>query len=369
MNRGGAETLLMNLYRHIDRENIQFDFLTCKEGVFDDEIRELGGRIHRIPYIDQAGHAGYLRGLTDYFRRHADYPIVHSHMDRMSGPLLRAARKAGIPIRIAHSHNTRSEGGIAARLYKYYAGLFIGSSATHRFACSNKAAEWLFPVKKKEAVILKNGVDPERFAFSESVRRATRDRLGIAEHSFAIGHVGRFNHQKNHALLLDVFYSLQSRKPDSVLLLAGDGPLRREMEQKANQLGIAAKVKFLGVRSDVDELLQAFDAFVFPSHHEGLPVTLIEAQAAGLSCLVSDTVSEEADLGIGRMTFISNKSPNEYVDTLLQVHPANGRQQASESLAERGYDIKATAEWLQRYYYEQQEVKLEHANRVYANVQ
>ncbi|RIX52636.1 glycosyltransferase family 1 protein [Paenibacillus nanensis] len=370
MNRGGAETLLMNLYRNVDRSLVQFDFLTSKEGVFDDEIRRLGGRVHRIPYIDQAGHRGYRRALRDFFRsRRDEYDIVHAHMDRMSGFVLRAAQLAGVPVRIAHSHNTRSEGSLAARLYKRYAGLYIGISATHRFACSSAAAKWLFPMKKNEAVLLKNGIDPEKFAYSQAVRASVREELGLSESTYAIGHVGRFNAQKNHAQLLEIFGGVQRRIPNSVLLMAGDGPLRQEMERKASELGITEQVRFLGVREDVERLLQAFDAFVFPSHHEGLPVTLVEAQASGLPCYISDAISREADLGLGLVHFLSNRLHDDYIARIAAGRERQSdRSSASLCLAEAGYDIRATARWIQDYYAGQREVRHENVNRIYANV-
>lgn len=366
MNRGGAETLLMNLYRHMDRSKLQFDFLTSKTGEFDGEIKSLGGRVHQIPYINEIGHQGYRRELKQFFLHQKEYGIVHSHMDRMSGLVLRAARKAGVPIRIAHSHNTRSEGGIAARLYKWYAGLYINLCATHRFACSQTAAKWLFSGQENNTVLVKNGVNPEKYCYSPEVREAVRKELDISETKLIVGHVGRFNYQKNHSLLLDIFKSLLSKRPDSVLLMVGDGPLRKEMERKSENMGISEYVRFLGVRSDVERLMQAMDIFVFPSHHEGLPVTLVEAQGVGLPCIVSDAISPESNLGL--VQYISNLSPREYVQKILETEHGRNRAEANQQLVRNGYDIRATARWLQSYYSEQREVKREETNRIYANV-
>ncbi len=165
MNRGGAETLIMNLYRNIDRTKVQFDFLTCKEGVFDSEIHEMGGKIHRIPYVTEVGHSGYVKELDLFFKEHPDYEIVHSHLDKMSGLVLRAAKKAEIPVRIAHSHNTQSEGGIGAKGYKWLVGRYINWNATHMFACSEVAAKWLFGSQAHKASILKNGIECDKFQF------------------------------------------------------------------------------------------------------------------------------------------------------------------------------------------------------------
>nr|WP_232242635.1 glycosyltransferase family 1 protein [Paenibacillus sp. GSMTC-2017] len=368
MNRGGAETLLMNLYRHIDRSKLQFDFLTSKEGVFDEEIISLGGQIHRVPYIDKVGHFGYQRVLREFFDSNNKYDVIHVHMDRMSGLMLRASKNAGVPVRIAHSHNTRSEGGWMARLYKRYASLYIDHSATHRFACSEDAGKWLFKGRNKRVELLKNGVDPIRFTYSDFARNAIRSELSIKDDTLVVGHVGRFNHQKNHTQLLDIFSRLLQVHNNSLLILIGDGPLRIEMEKKAIELNIADKVKFLGVRADVDRLLLAFDKFVFPSHHEGLPVTLIEAQAMGIPCIVSDAISKEADLGLSLMKFVSNRSIEGYVIAITSEQQKNKRMITSSQLESVGYDIRATARWIQEYYFQLLEVDNENRNRLYANV-
>lgn len=235
MNRGGAETLIMNLYRNIDRSKVQFDFLTCKEGVFDEEIVKLGGKVHRISYVTDVGHRGYIKALNTFFSSHPQYKIVHSHMDKMSGLVLRSAKKARVPVRIAHSHNTSSEGGATAKIYKWYAGKSIGTCATHLLACSNAAARWLFADKADTAKILKNGIDCDRFLFRPEIRKQVRKELQIEQEAFVIGHVGRFAYQKNHTYLIDLFAQLTQFRPNSILLLAGEGPLRLEMEKKGKR--------------------------------------------------------------------------------------------------------------------------------------
>jgi len=351
MNRGGAETLLMNLYRNIDHSKVQFDFLTSKPGVFDEEIKEKGGRVHRIPYISEVGHSGYISGLDHFFRENK-YKAVHSHMDKMSGIVLKSAKKAGIPVRIAHSHNTRSEGGTAARLYKWYAGTGINSAATHLVACSEHAARWLFRTRKAQAQILQNGIECDRFRHDPATRADVRHELGISADSFVAGHVGRFVAQKNHAYLIERFAELQSVLGNAILLLAGDGPLRSQMEQKVRELNLTGKVQFLGVRSDVERLLQAFDVFVFPSHHEGLPVTLIEAQGAGLPCIISDHITREVDMGLGLIDFLPLRNPASWVDRIIAVaQKERTRMIPPDALAVQGYDIKRTARWIEDYYY------------------
>jgi len=352
MNRGGAETLIMNLYRNIDRSKVQFDFLTCKEGVFDAEIREMGGTVHRIPYVTDAGHFGYVKALDRFFAAHAGrYRIVHAHMDKMSGLVLRAASRAGVAVRIAHSHNTSSEGGLPAKAYKWFAGRGIARHATHLFACSRKAAEWLFPGRSDQAHVVQNGIDCGRFVFSPSVRKQIRQELGLTDRAFVLGHVGRFNAQKNHTFLLDAFERTARRHPEAALLLIGDGPLRADIERKAAAVGAAGRVRFLGVREDVHRLLQAMDAFVFPSLHEGLPLTLVEAQAAGVPCVVSDAVTSEVDMGLGLIRFVPLGDADRWAAE-IKAHAQRRRftLDTAQALATRGYDIQSRTRWVEHYY-------------------
>ncbi|WP_368657377.1 glycosyltransferase family 1 protein [Metabacillus halosaccharovorans] len=347
MNRGGAETLIMNLYRNIDRSKIQFDFLTCKKGVFDQEILNLGGKIHRIPYITDGGHFHYIKSLKQFFKANHHYKIVHSHMDKMSGFVLKAAKKAGIPVRIAHSHNTQSEGGFAAKIYKDYAGYFISKAATHYMACSKSAAKWLF--KEQKAILIKNGILAEAFLYSEEVRRQTRNILNYNKEHFVIGHIGRFNEQKNHSFLIDIFYELSKVNPNARLLLVGDGTLRTRIESKVKELKLLEKVKFLGVRNDIPNLLQAFDVFLFPSLHEGLPVTLIEAQCSGLPCIISDQITEEVDLGLGLVNFNNIKgSPNSWLVNITKR--SNRKMNILDGIKSNDYDIKIGAKKIEKIY-------------------
>lgn len=351
MNRGGAETLIMNLYRNIDRTKIQFDFLTCKEGVFDAEIIELGGKIHRIPYITDVGHLGYINELNSFFKQNSHYKVIHSHMDKMSGLVLRAAEKANIPNRIAHSHNTSSEGGIPTKIYKWYAGKHIRQNATHLFACSQAASKWLFADRFKESFILKNGIESEKFQFSREVREQMRHELEINNDSYVIGHIGRFNHQKNHLFLLEVFAGLMKKMPNATLILVGEGALKSKIELKIKELRLNNNVKLLGVREDIHSIIQAMDLFVFPSLHEGLPVTLIEAQGAGLPCIISNAITEEVDMGLDLVQFLPLSDQSIWIDQILEEAKRKSPRKIAEfALNEKGYNIKKTAEITQDKY-------------------
>ncbi|WP_339147767.1 MULTISPECIES: glycosyltransferase family 1 protein [unclassified Sutcliffiella] len=352
MNRGGAETLLMNLYRNIDRTKIQFDFLTCKEGVFDKEIQSLGGKVHRIPYITDVGHMGYIKALKQFFKSNLEYKIVHSHMDKMSGLVLKVAKEHNVPTRIAHSHNTSSEGNAIAKLYKWYVGKDILRCATHYMACSEKAAEWLFKTKFQNAQILKNGIEPENFRFISFNRERIRREFGIKDSDFLIGHIGRFNEQKNHNFLIDVFAKIAKVDKNACLLLVGDGVLREQLKKKVRNLKLEEKVIFAGVRSDIPLLLQGMDLFAFPSLHEGLPVTLIEAQSASVPCLISDVITEEVDLGLGLVKYLPIKKHDQWVDaiTTKMSTSTNRVMDCTKILDDSGYNIKNTASWTEGFY-------------------
>jgi glycosyltransferase involved in cell wall biosynthesis len=351
MNRGGAETLLMNIYRNIDRSKIQFDFLTCKEGVFDKEIMQLGGNVYRIPYITDVGHFKYRKTLEDFFNSNLNYKIVHSHLDKMSGLVLQAAKKVRVPVRISHSHNTSSEGSMAAKLYKWYIGQLINQNATNYYACSQVAGEWLFKERAASASILKNGIDLDQFKYSPQTRREIREELHLLENNIVFGHVGRFAHQKNHEFLIDVFAEFCKSDKDSVLLLVGDGPLREKVKKKVFDLKINNKVKFLGVRSDITRILQALDLFIFPSLHEGLPVSLIEAQGAGLPCFISDQISKEVDMGMELVKFLPLDNKNLWIEIIKKKLSIRDRRELNlEPLIQRGYNIKDTASQLEKFY-------------------
>lgn len=351
MNRGGAETFIMNLYRNIDRSRIQFDFLTCKPGVFDKEIEDMGGIIHRIPYISEVGPFKYQILLKEFFFSHPEYKILHSHLDKMSGMVCKAAKKSGVPIRIAHSHNTESEGNRAIKLYKWYSGTHIRKAATHYTACSTKAATWLFGKSSLTANIIKNGVESERFIFSEERRQLIRKKLNLGDDVLVLGHVGRFHVQKNHAFLIEVFGRTVKSFPEARLILVGDGPLRQQMEGLAVRRGVRDKVLFLGVRDDIPDLLTAFDLMLFPSFHEGLPVTIIEAQAAGLPCILSEHITQEVDLGTELIRYARLGDVEEWLTKIRYFAKREFRREIPEStLDAKGYDIRSTAEWMNHFY-------------------
>ena len=347
MGRGGLETMLMNYYRHMDRSKVQFDFLVHRdfEAYYDKEIQSLGGNIYHISRLIP-WRKSYRIELKKFFAEHPEYKIVHVHQDCLSAVALQCAKESGIPVRISHSHNSNQNKNL-----KYFVKLYymkqIPMYATDLFACSKLAGEWMFDGQPFK--ILYNAIDTSKFVYSSAIANKKRKELNI-EDSVVIGHIGRFNPQKNHNFLIDIFAECVKINPNVKLLLVGDGEGRKKIQEKVCALGIKDKVIFTGVRSDVNELLQAMDVFVFPSLYEGLPVTMIEAQASGLPCIMSDNISEECIVTNGLVTRKQlNESPRMWAKSVLQ-QSHNFRKNHNKEIQAAGYDISTAAKWLEQFY-------------------
>lgn len=352
LDHGGYESLLMNLYRHTDPQKVQFDFVSSFPGVYEEPIRQRGGIIHTIPFITKVGPFAYAHALDKLLADHPEYRIVHSHMDKFSGLVMKRAKKAGVPVRIAHSHNTQNEGGLAFQLVKNHYGRMVLPNATHLFACSKAAADWMFGEKAADAKVLLNGIDPDRFAINSEIRTGARAEFSLPDDCLVFGHVGRFTPQKNHDRLLRIFAAICESQPNSALLLAGTGPLMADMRSKAAALNIADRVHFLGPRQDIPALLQAMDCFLFPSLHEGLPVTLVEAQAAGLPVVASDAITDEVCITplIGLYSLQADDRTWAKAALAAAATAQQGRANPTEELIAAGYDIRETAARLQAFY-------------------
>jgi len=353
MDAGGIETMLMNIFRVIDREYIQFDFLVHRENEshYEKEILDLGGRIWRIRPISISGIGTYNRLLKAFFRKHNEYPIVHSHVSAWSSLVLLQAKKAGIPFRIAHSHESHKsirEHHIVRRPIIWYCKRRINEQLTHRFACSVDAGKWLFG-NETHFEVIKNGILTDKYIYCKDLESRKRSELDLIG-NFVIGHIGNFSRVKNYPFILKVFEAVHSQKEDSVLLLIGKDSNDPTVRMMVDEMGLSGSVIFTGVRSDVNELLQAVDVFLFPSIQEGLPVSLIEAQAAGLPCIVSDTITEEVRV-TDLVEFLSLDDPIEYWSRAILKY-ANGyeRKNTSENIRKAGYDVRDTAERLEDFY-------------------
>lgn len=347
MGRGGLETMLMNYYRHIDRNKVQFDFLVHRdfEADYDQEIRLLGGRIFHVSRLIPWSKS-YRTKLKIFFREHSEYKIVHVHQDCLSSVALQCAQECGVPIRIAHSHNSNQDKNLKYPIKRYYMKK-IPNYATGLFACSKLAGDWMFGGEPFH--ILYNAIDTDKYRYSPSIADRLRHEFHL-ENCVVIGHVGRFNPQKNHSFLIDIFSECVKRNSNTKLLLVGDGEGRQKIQDKVRNLGIQDKVIFTGIRSDVNELLQAMDVFVFPSLYEGLPVTMVEAQASGLPCIISDHVSRECIVTKGLVTSRPlNESPERWAEYVLQQSYRN-RKSHIEEIRTAGYDISTAAKQLESFY-------------------
>ena len=338
--------MLMNYYRHMDREKIQFDFLEHRRdrAAYDDEIESLGGRIFRLPRLNPLS-SDYFHALNVFFAAHPEYRIVHSHLDCMSAYPLCAAKNAKVPVRIAHAHSTSQDRNWKL-VFKLISKKLISLYTTDLFACSADAGEWMFGTK--DVHILPNAIDIERYAFNLLIRNQTKKALGLDD-AFVIGHVGRFSAVKNHSFLTDVFAQIKRQEPNSKLLLVGAGSEMQAVQQKVKALGLGADVIFTGVRNDVANLMQAMDVFVFPSLYEGLGIALIEAQAAGLPCVVSDTIPHEAYL-TDLVDSESLSAPAEkWAEKILKKRDFPRTDRRAE-IAAHGFDITTEAVKLQEFY-------------------
>lgn len=376
---GGAESRIMDLYRQMDREEIQFDFLihssavksgfcelqrdgAClkqdakndkcvrKKQFYDEEILSNGGRIYVLPKFKVYNYISYRRAVRDFFRHHHEFRVVQGHMTSTASIYLPIAKRSGISVTAAHARNAgvvRGPKGMATRFFRRG----LADKADVLFACSTLAGEDVFGQKAMEqgrVKIIHNAIDVKRFTYHEEERKKTREALGIAD-ALVLGHVGRFDYQKNHPYLLEVFAAVSRKRPDSVLLLLGEGAARPAMEERCRELGIAERVRFLGNRKDTERYYQAMDVFLLPSFFEGLPGVLVEAQAAGLACIVSDTVTREAQ-ATDLVTWLSIDDPPErWADEVIK-RAAYVRRNTVKELTKAGFDVRTQAVGYRAFY-------------------
>lgn len=350
---GGVESVVMNYYRHIDRTKIQFDFICDKDStnIPYDEIEQLGGRVILVPPYQKVFE--YQKDLIKIFKDN-NYKIVHTHLNTLSVFPLRAAKKAGVPVRIAHSHSTTNKKEWKKNLLKQILRPFSKVYATDYMCCSELAGRWLFGNKeydKGNVYLLNNAIDLDKFKYDEQLRNKKRKELNIKDDTLVIGHVGRFVEQKNHRFLIDIFNEVHKQKENSILLLVGQGPLMEEMKEKVKTLGIKDSVKFLGQRNDINELYQVFDVFCLPSLYEGLPVVGIEAQATGLLCVLSDDMTKETKV-LNETEFLSLKqSASVWAKIILNKQlMLLDKNNTTKKMSAVGYDINIESFKLEKIY-------------------
>ena len=349
---GGVEAVVMNYYRNIDKSKIQFDFI-CDDDSTNipyEEIESLGGRVILIPPYQKPFK--YHKELKRVLKEN-NYKIVHSHISTMSLFSLFAAACAKVPVRIAHSHSTTNKAEWKKNLMKQVLRPFSKVFATHYMGCSELAGRWLFGDKeydKGNVFLLNNAIDLDKFKYDEKIRDAKRKELGIKKNTLVIGHIGRFVQQKNHTFLIDIFNEIVKKNKNTVLLLAGQGPLMEETKAKVKELGIENNVQFLGQRSDANELYQAFDVFLLPSLYEGLPVVGVEAQAAGLLCFLSSDMTKETKVLEATTIMNLTNTPEEWATNILDKVSSYKRIDTKEEISNNNFNIKVEAKKLEDKY-------------------
>ena len=349
---GGVEAVTINYYRNIDKNKVQLDFI-CDEDSTNipyEEIERMGGKVIIIPSYSKPFK--YHKALKRVLKE-GNYKIIHSNINTLSVFSLFAAKCAGVPVRIAHSHSTTNKKEKKKNLMKQILRPFSKVFATDYMCCSELAGRWLFGNKeydKGNVYLLNNAIDLDKFKYNESLRKKKRKELGIKDDTLVIGHLGRFVAQKNHTFLIDIFNELHKKNKNSVLLLAGQGPLLEEIKSKVKDLNLEESVKFLGQRNDANELYQAFDVFLLPSLYEGLPVVGVEAQAAGLLCYLSDDMTKETKV-LDITKFMSlNDTPEEWADNILNDVKKYKRIDTSKEMTAKNFNIKEEAKRLEKYY-------------------
>ena len=376
LNRGGAETMIMNYYRKIDRSKVQFDFLVHRStpGAYEEEIKNMGGRVYRLSPIHPRYFHQYQKEVRQFFETHKEYQIIHSHISELGYFLYKEAERQGIPYIICHAHTSKMNIDLKSpfRIWWKYG---VRHMSIQRMTCSKQAADWLFGEREVVSQI-NNAVDTELFSYNAHKAEELRAKFKI-KNKVILGHVGTFNKIKNHHFLLQTFAQLRERRNDMILVLAGQGPLEEKVKQEVRNLGLEKDIIFLGCRSDIYDILQMIDVLVFPSLYEGLPVTLIEAQATGLTCLISDRISKDVDMSCGLVHFLSIQDTKKWVeeiDRLIENIEQLRRKRASQAdtLREKGYDIEQEACRLEQFYMQQNQE--EKANEtinycVYPNLQ
>lgn len=361
--KGGTEAVILNYYNNIDKKQIHIDFLVhgyemeCRDNFTHRYLEQNGSKVF---YVTPRGE-NYFRNKKEisYILQSNKFDIIHTHMDAAGAFVLQEAKKAKIEIRMAHSHNTASTQKpknikeFIHHLVLEYARLEIRKYATHYLACSEAAGEWLFGkgnLRNGKVKVLRNAVDCEKLSFNKEISQQKRKELNL-NNKFVMGHIGRFSYQKNHEFIIKVFNEIYKKDRDVRLVLIGDGELRKRIEDKVKTLKLEQAVLFLGLREDISELLQAMDVFFLPSNYEGLPVVGIEAQAAGLPCIMSDHITREVDT-TGLVQFIPlDESVEKWTSSILEIKKSDKeRENTLEKIRRAGYDIKHNAKELESLY-------------------
>ena len=355
---GGAESRIMDLYRHMDRERIQFDFLITRGNgeYYKDEIESLGGKVYYLPAFRVINYAEYRRAVKAFFRENAGkYAAVHGHMTSTAAIYLPIAKSEGVPLTIAHARSA----GVDPGLKGYVTRLLrcnLRNKCDKMLACSNEAGESVFG-KGAGYVFMPNAIDSRAFAFNETLRHATRDKYGISD-EILIVHVGSFRYAKNHEWVLEVFKEfLKLCDGKAKLFLAGDGERREEITKLAEEMDLSSRVIFAGNISDTPPIYDAFDCLLFPSRYEGMPGTVVEAAASGLSCLISDSITSQVVITDSVVAMSLERPAVEWADKLMSLIEEGRKRDRravvcrdGRAIADTMYDVNCQVDYYRTLY-------------------
>lgn len=335
-NKGGKESYIVNIFKAFDRKKYQFTFVAYDEEIaYEKYLQENGATIIHLPSRNE-GFFRFRKALNNLLKQNK-YDVVWAHKTTLSScEILELAKKNGVPLRIVHSHSSSNMGSKLTYVLHITNKTCLPLWANMFFACSQTAATWFFG--DKDCIIAKNGIDIQKFKYNKEIRNKIREQYSIGD-CFVLGHIGRFGKEKNHKKLIDVFYEVKKRKNNAKLVLCGDGEERNNIIQQIQKLNLQNDVLLLGVVNNVNDILQGIDLIVMPSLFEGLPFSLLEAQAAGLKCVVSDTVSKESDI-MKWNTFIALEEEDSYwAEEICNIELEYDRFAAIETMQQEGYDI------------------------------
>lgn len=356
MNRGGTENAIMNYYREIERDKVQFDFLLTdsSKSDFEDEIIKLGGKIYRVSLLSLNNPFKYILEVNRFFTNHPEYIIVHSHTSSKSVIPLAIAKYHNIPCRIAHSHNSQSDKGLI-EMIRDFLKPFLKVTANYFFSCSIIASEWLYGsnfTKRRKVSIIKNVIAASRFRYNPDMRKRIRHELGLSDRDFVIGHIARFHHQKNHLFSIEILKEALLYNPNTVLLLVGDGPEKNSIISYAKELGVSEKIKMTGVVPNVFDYTNAMDAFILPSLYEGFGLVIVEAQINGLPCFITkDKIPNECNV-TNLVTYLPLEAGAKvWAEEILKSKDIARRDRFDE-VKVAGYDAATEASSLQNLYLE-----------------
>ena len=370
-NLGGAESRIMDLYRHTDRNRVQFDFLvhSGEEGFYEKEIRELGGRIFRVPRFRIYNYFSYRKALKEFFQKHHEFALVQGHMTSTAAIYLPIAKKAGVKKTAAHARSAGVDKGLKGTMTRFLRRN-LADKADYLFTCSELAGISVYgekAVQEGKTIFIPNAIDCAGFTFDPEKRKKMREELGLTD-AIIIGHVGRFHYAKNHEYLLRVFAELCRMSAGAGgstaetgadqkyhLILLGEGPLMEDTRKLAEELCVADRVHFLGNHKNIADYYQAMDYFVYPSRYEGMPGTIVEAQASGLPCLMSDTICREVIATELVETMSIEEEPKVWAEELQRridalVSKQENREKYAAKMAAAGFDVQAQAERMMRFY-------------------